>query len=524
MKNPTSTGIPPVNTQMHKSHAVIEWLQWYAENQYRPLLHDQRRCFSPDVILEAGMHGLLGLNVPEQHGGLGLSISSTMRVCQQLGSIDLSLATLLGNHNFLGILPVMKYGSTQLREEYLSPLAQGRQLVSFALSEPGAGSNPMSIRGKATIVDDGYLVNANKMWIGSAGWASLIITFVKLADTHSPDRGITCFAVPRNKPGVRIGKELLTMGMRGMVQNRISLDVVKLEQQYLVGSEEKGMEIANEAMMLARMTAGATLLGAMKKCIQLMYRYTSRREVSTGLLLKNAITRQQLGSSIMEATLLESLVNYIASAADRDIHRIPAELCIISKVAGSEFVWKAVDTAMQCTGGRGYLENNYLPQLMRDARVIRIFEGPSEVLVSYMGSKHIRAVDKDQLYDLVGTQLRQPQLAAELENVYQRSRELLKGNFQDINLIAFHNGNMLTWVLLLAVYAGTASSPDPAVISYARQKIHLLTTQLNDFKSVFRDYNIDSISTYAEKINYDIGNLDMLSPDEEYDVDDYFRK
>lgn len=524
MENPTSTPIPAINTSEQKCKAIIEWLQWYAENQYRPLLHDQRRCFSPDVLMEVGMHGLMGLNVPEQYGGLNLDVRSTVQVCQQLGSIDASLATMLANHNFLGIPPIMKYGNPALQEQYLPLLAQGRQMASFALSEPGAGSNPMAINGKAIVVDDGYLLNAEKMWIGSAGWSSLIITFAKLVDSHSSEKGITCFAVPRDKSGVQMGKELLTMGMRGMVQNRISFDGVKLEKQYLVGEEEKGMDIANEAMMLARMTAGATLLGVMKKCIQLMYRYASRREVSTGLLLKNPLMRQRLGSSMMEATLMESLVNYIAVTVDTDVQKVSTELCLISKVAGSEFLWKAVDNAMQCAGGRGYLENNYLPQIMRDARVTRIFEGPSEALVTHMGTKHIRAVDKDQLYALVGVLLHQPELATTLETVYQKSRELLTTNLRDTSLIAFHNGNILTWVLLLAVYAGTTPKPDPAVVSYARQQIDTLIGQLDNFKSVFRDYGIDTISSYAEKINHDIGNLDILTPNEEYDLDDYFKK
>ncbi|RNL77384.1 acyl-CoA dehydrogenase [Sinomicrobium pectinilyticum] len=403
-------------------------------------------------------------------------------------------------------------------------MAQGRQLAGFALFEPGAGSNPMAITGKAVVTDDGYFLNAEKMWIGSAGWSSLIITFAKLADSNSSERGITCFAVPRNKPGVHIGKELLTMGMRGMVQNRINFDVVKLEKRYPIGEEEKGMDIANDAMMLARITAGATLLGAMEKCIQLMYRYSSRREVATGSLLKNPVTRQSLSSSMMEAALMESLVNYIASTADTDIRNIPAELCVVSKVGGSEFLWKAVDADMQCAGGRGYLQNNYISQLIRDARVVRIFEGPSEVLITYMGTKHIRAVDKDQLYELISVRLRQPELSGELENVYQKSRELLKRNIEDTSLIAFRNGNILTWVLLLAVYAGTMSNPDPEVISYAKQQIRIFTAQLDNFNPTSGNYDIDTISKYVRKINDDIGNLEILTPDEEYDMDDYFKK
>ncbi|RNL77385.1 acyl-CoA dehydrogenase family protein [Sinomicrobium pectinilyticum] len=105
MERPTPPFTSPVNTSEQKCNAVVEWLQWYAENQHRPLLYDQRRCFSPDVILEAGMHGLMGLNVPEQYGGLDLDMRSTVRICQQLGSIDLSLATLITNHNFLSLSP-----------------------------------------------------------------------------------------------------------------------------------------------------------------------------------------------------------------------------------------------------------------------------------------------------------------------------------------------------------------------------------------------------------------------------------
>ncbi|MEO0835340.1 MAG: acyl-CoA dehydrogenase family protein, partial [Cyanobacteria bacterium J06642_3] len=331
--------------------------------------------------------GLLGMQVPPEYGGLGLNNHQTMQILEQLGAIDTTLCLFVGLNNILGIRPLLNYGSEELKQELLPILATGRELAAFSLTEKGAGSNPQAIISQATATGENtWNIQGEKIWSGSAAWAGITNVFVQHQDLNGSHKGISAFAVRRGTPGLRQGKEALTMGMRGMVQNTVYLDRVSVTSQQLLGKPGKGIEVAQDAMMYGRLAIAFSCLGGMKRCAQLMLRYTSRRQVSTGRLLDNPVILNRLGELTAQITAVECLVTQIAELLDEGV-AIPVELYTACKTSAPEFYWQAADSLVQFWGGRGYIETNIAPQILRDARVLRIFEGPTETLNMFLGSR-----------------------------------------------------------------------------------------------------------------------------------------
>ncbi|MEM9212770.1 MAG: AMP-binding protein [Cyanobacteria bacterium P01_F01_bin.150] len=391
---------PKSNIQNPKVQSLIRWLRDYADHRINSQLMDERRTISPHVLLDFGNQGLLGMQVPESYGGLALGNLDMMQVMQQLGAVDTTLALFVGLNNVLGIRPILNYGKSALKDELLPQLATGRELAAFALTEPVAGSNPRAIQTKAVAppADSVYsmaaLISGTKIWSGSAAWAGVINVFTQHQLVDGTWAGISGFVVRQNSPGLRQGPEALTMGMRSMVQNTVYLDQVPVESSQLLGQVGKGMTVAQDAMMYGRLAIAAASVGGMKRCVQLMVRYSSRRSISTGRLLDNPVTLTRLSHITMAITAVETLVNQIAQRLDRE-ESVPMDAYTACKIAAPELFWQAADTLVQTLGGRGYIETNIAPQILRDARVLRIFEGPTETLEMFLGARLSHAVGLD---------------------------------------------------------------------------------------------------------------------------------
>ncbi len=399
-------------SKVHASE-LIEWLRSYANERINSRLIDERRCIPPYIVLDIGNRGLLGMQVPKKYGGIDLNNQDTLRIIEQLGAIDPTLASFVGVHNVLGIRPLMNYASDKVRDELLPPIATGRELASFALTEPGAGSSPQAISSKG-IPDNqgGWRLQGTKIWIGSAAWASVINVFVQTFDAEGQYLGISGFVVRQGTRGLRQGPEALTMGLRGMVQNAVYLDDVSVDSEHLLGELGSGMKAAQDAMMHGRLCITAASLGGMKRCAQLMLRYAKRRNISTGQLLKNPVTLTKLTDITESIMAVESLVTRIAKLLD-DGCAIPVEAYAACKIVGPEFFWQAADSLVQMLGGRGYIETNIAPQFLRDSRILRIYEGPTETLNMFLGSKISNK--SEELYQFICQDLEAPQIAETLK-------------------------------------------------------------------------------------------------------------
>jgi len=364
---------------------LLQWLRDYAEQHLDARLMDERRSLSPALVLDFGNRGLLGLQVPARWGGPGLSHAGFLRVVEQLAAIDATLGLFVGLNNVLGLRPLLRYGSDAQRERWLPQLAAGRVLAAFALTEPGAGSNPNALRASALPHGGGWLLQGRKWWSGSAAWAGLTHVFVREHDAGGRALGISAFALPRGRAGLRQGAEALTFGMRAMVQNAVHLDGVPVSDDDRLGAPGQGLAIAQDAMGYGRLTIAAACVGGMQRCAQLMLRYASRRQVAGGRLLEQPALRARLEEITCGITLLRALVGRLAATLDGGAD-VADEALAACKVLAPELYWQAVDALMQALGGRGYMEPSGVPQMLRDARVLRIFEGPTEALAAHLGA------------------------------------------------------------------------------------------------------------------------------------------
>jgi alkylation response protein AidB-like acyl-CoA dehydrogenase len=240
-------------------------------------------------------------------------------------------------------------------------MARGAQLASFAQTEDGAGSNFTKLESVARPdpAGKGWLLCGSKTWIGNAGWSSLLIVIAQTQAASGDALGLSAFAVPTDAPGVRIGEELDTMGMRGVVQNRLHFDHVPLSPNQVIGPIGAGLQVAVDSMSFTRIVIAAHQLGPMQRCVQRMAAFAEKRSIATGLLFDNAVATNYMSECVARIETVASLVALCARKLDAGEAVVP-ELNAITKMVATEFAGVVADTALQLLGGRGYEENNML--------------------------------------------------------------------------------------------------------------------------------------------------------------------
>lgn len=520
-----------VESSSSASSELIQWLRDYAQENINSRLIDERRCIPPHIVLDFGNRGLLGMQVPPEYGGLGLNNQETLKILEQLGAIDTTLSLFVGLNNILGIRPLLKFGNQSLKEELLPNLATGRELAAFALTEPSAGSNPQALTSSAVFQSqDKWLLNGTKIWSGSAAWAGIINVFVQQKDAQGNFQGISSFVVRRGTPGLKQGPEALTMGMRGMVQNTVYFNNVPVDASQQLGNAGEGMKVAQDAMMYGRLAIAAASVGGMKRCAQLWHRYSSRRQISTGRLLENPLVLARLNGLTASITTIETLVNSIAQWLDQG-QEIPLEAYAVCKMAAPEFYWQAADNLVQFLGGRGYIETNIAPQILRDARILRIFEGPTETLTSFLGSRVI--YQPETLKEFLCDALSAPEIYEQLQHTVEQAQYYRKSPFTEgtktKHWTAMLCGEVAMWGVLLAVLKAKAMSvtSEPLERAIAWTKEHFQQKIAQSFSQTPDELVISTAHKTTELIaDYEnaIGNLEQTLPGEDRELDELLRQ
>ncbi|MEO1665212.1 MAG: acyl-CoA dehydrogenase family protein [Chloroflexota bacterium] len=511
-------------TSAARADHIIEWLRAYAPRRINSRLMDERRAIFPNVVLDFGNRGLFGLQVPQRYGGQDLTTYDAARVIQQLGAIDLTLGLFVGNHIALGTRPIHNFAPDALREAWLPAIARGRELAAFALTEPEAGSNPLAITATATPAGDGrWLLNGRKLWTGSGAWAGILNVFVRLLGENGRYRGMTGFAIPQGTAGLEMGPEALTMGMRGMVQNEIILNNVPVTTDNLLGRAGKGMRVAHDAMMLGRFGLGVMSVGGIKRCAQLMHRYATRRTISTGCLIDNSITRVRLSEAAAKITSLEAFVMLLAQMMDRG-EDIPVEANMICKIAGPEFLFETADHTVQMLGGRGSVEPNIAPQILRDARLLRIFEGPTETLLSYLGARMVG--NRTEFYRFIAETLNAPSIAAHLDEVVTEATET-RGKTDSVSDHWLHYvvGELTVRATMwaAAVYASAQSEAAESAVLWAHQRYEVQADMICNHLYPAHRLNAFEIADHVYSYSETIGQLERTIAGEDHSVDALLR-
>jgi len=349
----------------------------FARKELEPLAakRDKEEIFPMDVVKKMGELGLLGMMVPAEYGGVGAGAVSYCLALQEIAYSCASTAVTMSVAN-LSTEPLLKFGNDKQKNKYLVKLAQGELLGCFALTEPGAGSDPGSLSIKAEDKGDYYLINGTKTFITHGQYAD-VVNLITRTSPEKGSKGLSAFIVEKGTPGFSIGTKEDKMGLRASNTVELLFEDCKVPKENLLGKEGIGFKIAMTALDSGRIGIASQALGITRACLDESIRYAKERKqfgkaISSFQAIQWMIA--DMGTGIEAASLL------ILSAAWRKDQGMPfTKEASMAKLFASELANKSAYLAMQIHGGYGYLKDFKVERLYRDARATSIYEGTSEI-------------------------------------------------------------------------------------------------------------------------------------------------
>jgi len=350
----------------------------FAQNELKPgvIERDEHQKFPAEQVKMLGELGFLGMMVSPEYGGSGMDAVSYVLAMEELSKVDASASVVVSVNNSLVCYGLEKYGNEEQKQKYLVPLASGKQIGAFCLSEPEAGSDATSQRTTAVDMGDHYLVNGVKNWITNGGTAS---TYLVMAQTHPEKKhhGINTLIIEKGMPGFEIGAKENKLGIRGSDTHSLMFNDVKVPKENRIGDDGFGFKFAMNTLEGGRIGIAAQALGIASGAYELAMAYAKERKAFGKTIADLQATQFKLADMATEIEAARLLCLKAAWLKDQGLPY--AKASSMAKLFASEVAMRTTIEAVQIHGGYGFVKEYNVERLMRDAKITQIYEGTSEI-------------------------------------------------------------------------------------------------------------------------------------------------
>src|SRR6202044_1875034 len=348
-----------------------------------------------DLRNQAKDMGLFGYAIPQEWGGLGLDITQDVELAMELGYTSLALRSMFGTNNGIAGQVLVAFGTDEQKSRWLEPIATGDVVASFALTEPGAGSNPAGLKTKAVRDGQDWLISGQKRFITNAPVADLFVVFARTRPADDAGPGIAVFLVPADAPGVEVGAKDAKMGQEGAWTSDVRFTDVRVPDGALIGgSEDIGYRAAMTSLARGRIHIAALAVGAAQRALDESVSYAAAATqggtpIGNFQLVQAMLADQQTGVMAGRALVRDAARLWLT---EQDRRVAPSA----AKVFCTEMAGKVADLAVQIHGGSGYMREVPVERIYRDVRLLRLYEGTSEIQRLIIGSNLVKAAQRKQ--------------------------------------------------------------------------------------------------------------------------------
>ncbi|MCX7821885.1 MAG: acyl-CoA dehydrogenase family protein [Syntrophobacterales bacterium] len=347
---------------------------------------DEKEEFPWAIMRDLAQSDLFGIWIPKEYGGLGMGILENCLVVEQLARGCIGIATTFAASG-LGAYPIVLFGSDELKRKYLPPIARGEKLAAFALTEPGAGSDVSAIRTRAVRVGDEYILNGTKQWITNGGEADIYSVFA-ITDPSKGPRGASCFVVEKGDPGFFFGKKEKKLGIRTSATRELVFNDCRIPRSRLIGKEGLGFIIAMKTFDKSRPGIGALGVGLAQEALDISVEYARKRIQFGKPIISFQVIQHKIADMAMKIeaarALIYSAARYLDTKADAPDASKIAAMC---KVFASDVAVQVALEAVQVLGGYGYMRDYPVEKLLRDSKILQIYEGTNEIQRNIIGQE-----------------------------------------------------------------------------------------------------------------------------------------
>ncbi|XP_019573119.1 complex I assembly factor ACAD9, mitochondrial isoform X2 [Rhinolophus sinicus] len=396
---------------------------------------DQEGKIPKETLEKLKRLGLFGMQVPEEYGGLGLSNTMYARL-GEIVSLDGSIAVTLAAHQAIGLKGLILAGTEEQKAKYLPKLASGEHIAAFCLTEPASGSDAASIQARAVLSEDKkyYLLSGSKVWITNGGLAHIFTVFAKTtvvdSDSSVKDK-ITAFIVERDFGGVTNGKPEDKLGICGSNTCEVHFENTRVPVENVLGEVGGGFKVAMNILNSGRFSMGSAVAGMLKKLIEMTAEYACTRKQFNRNLSEFGLIQEKFALMAQKAYVMESMAYLTAGMLDQPGFPDCSVEAAMVKVFSSEGAWQCVSEALQILGGTGYMKGYPYERMLRDSRILLIFEGTNEILRMYIaltGLQHAGRILTARI-----NELKRGNVTTVLETIGRRLRDSL-GRTVDLGL------------------------------------------------------------------------------------------